>query len=636
MTELPKLKICLNTSEEDLAKELYEPCLKWAERYDRGVGYFTSGWLSYNTVGMSDFASRGGKMRLITSPIISSKDHDTIISAKTFDEKYKCFVKAMNQSVDMLSREMEKDLLNAFAWMVYDGIIDIKFAVPKMNLGDGNFHDKFGVFYKGQEIVSFSGSQNDSIQGFCNYESIKVFCSWHQGAKAFANSDKIRFEKIWNGRDINLDVYSIEESIRKNIFTFRTGDRPYKKISVLNKWAHQDKAVEIFLEKNNGILAMATGTGKTRTAIKIIKELFHRENIKRVIITMRGNDLLDQWSEQISENFDDKQIYHHYGEHKQLQKFILIPDEAILLVSQDADYLAKTFSQFQSNDKKCTNDTLLIFDEVHGAGSNSIVQGLKGQVSSFKYKLGLSATPEREYDEVGNDFIEQEIGPVIFTFSLKEAIEKNILCGFNYYPLKYSLTEEERKKKRAIIKTFSYKKKMGEAYSEADVWTQLSLVNKIAKNKLLIFRDFIESNPRLLDKCIIFVQTKEYGLEVQNLIFDKCSNYHTYFAEDEKANLVAFSNGNLDCLITCQKLSEGIDISSVTNIILFASDRSKLVTTQRIGRALRLDENSPNKIANVVDFILDDINTDNPEESTDNMRETWLTELSKVRSKNEK
>ena len=44
----PKLKFCLNTSEEDLAKELYEPCLKWAGRYDRGVGYFTSGWLSYH------------------------------------------------------------------------------------------------------------------------------------------------------------------------------------------------------------------------------------------------------------------------------------------------------------------------------------------------------------------------------------------------------------------------------------------------------------------------------------------------------------------------------------------------------------------------------------------------------------
>ena len=73
---LPELKISLDTSENNLREELYVPCLKWADRFDRGVGFFTSGWLSYNLSGMSDFASRGGKMRLITSPILSNKDSD--------------------------------------------------------------------------------------------------------------------------------------------------------------------------------------------------------------------------------------------------------------------------------------------------------------------------------------------------------------------------------------------------------------------------------------------------------------------------------------------------------------------------------------------------------------------------------
>ena len=66
--DYPKVKVCLDTSEDNLIDELYTPCLKWAERFDRGVGYFTTGWLAYNVAGLSDFASRGGKMRLINKP----------------------------------------------------------------------------------------------------------------------------------------------------------------------------------------------------------------------------------------------------------------------------------------------------------------------------------------------------------------------------------------------------------------------------------------------------------------------------------------------------------------------------------------------------------------------------------------
>ena len=81
--EYPKVKPCLNTSDNDLEKELYLPCLQWATRFDRGVGYFTTGWLTHNVVGLSDFASRGGVMRLITSPILSCDSFPMI----SFDER---------------------------------------------------------------------------------------------------------------------------------------------------------------------------------------------------------------------------------------------------------------------------------------------------------------------------------------------------------------------------------------------------------------------------------------------------------------------------------------------------------------------------------------------------------------------
>ena len=625
----PKISPCLNTSENNLVLELYKPCLQWANQFDRGVGYFTTGWLEYNVYGMSDFATRGGIMRLITSPIISNEDSDAIITANENDDSaYELLEKALLKNVETLALEMKKDILNAFSWMLYDGIIEMRFAMPRLNLS-GDFHDKFGIFYNGNDALSFSGSINDSVHGYQNYESIKVFKTW-AGTQEYVHADKERFERLWLGKDKNLKIYSIPEAIKDKIFKLRTSDRPYKHTpKVTNKWIHQDKAVKCFLEKKHGILAMATGTGKTVTAVKIINKLFEQGEIKRVIITMFGNDLLDQWAKQMREMYKNKQIYYQYGTQKELNKFIIHPDNSILLISRDAGNLSKLLNLLDGAPGNYREDTLFVFDEVHGAGANSFVENLTGRISPYKYRLGLSATPEREYDDEGNDFLRDEIGEVIFEFSLKDAIQKGILCEFNYIPLSYVLTGEEKQRKKKIIASFHAKKENGEPYNETDMFTQLARINKIAIDKINTFESFIANKPELLKKSIIFVQEMEYGEKLQNVLVKYTNKYHTYYADDEKSNLNDFSEGKIECLLTCKKISEGIDISSVTNIFLFASDRSKLVTTQRIGRALRLDKNNPSKKATVIDFILDDCGEN--DNTADQERVLWLSELSKTR-----
>ena len=629
--EYPRIKTCIDTSVDDFISELYTPCFKWAERLDRGVGYFTSGWLEYNISGLSDFASRGGKIRLITSPILSNIDSDAIIASENASEDFSKFQNALNNSVSALEREMKKDILNAFSWMLYDGIIELKFAIPCEKLSDGDFHDKFGIFYRGNEALSFSGSINDSKHGFANYESLKVFKTW-AGTGEYVESDIMRFERLWHGQDKNLKIYNIPTAIKDRIFTLRNSDRPYThKSAPPNKWEHLDKAVECFLEKEHGILAMATGTGKTITAIKIMTKLFEENRIKRVVITMYGNDLLDQWTKQMRERFSDKQIYCHYNSQKMMNKFIMHPDNSMLLISRDANNLVKLLDMFDKAPGNYKNDTLFLFDEVHGAGSGSLVENLAGRISPYRYRLGLSATPEREYDDNGNDFLLTEIGEVIFEFSLQDAIKKGILCEFNYIPLPYELTDAEKQKKKKIIAAFNAKKENGEDVDESELYTQLSLVNKTAVNKIEEFEDFISRQPELLEKSIIFVQTMEYGLLLQPVLMKYTNKYHTYYADDEKINLENFADGKIECLLTCKKISEGIDISSVTNIFLFASDRSRLVTTQRIGRALRLDKNNPDKKANIIDFVIEDSESDN---NSDQERADWLSELAETRRDN--
>lgn len=627
--DYPKVKVCLDTSEDNLIDELDTPCLKWAERFDRGVGYFTTGWLTYNVAGLSDFASRGGKMRLITSPILSTEDTDAIIGAENQDgSAFLRLEAALLENVEILKQEMEADIINTFSWMLYDGIIDMRFAIPCEKLEEGDFHDKFGIFYKGNDALSFSGSINDSKHGFQNYESIKVFKTW-AGTQEYVDADTARFEKIWNRKDRNLKMFTIPQAVKNKIFELRSPDRPYSLPAGSSKWVHQDIAVKTFLEKEHGILAMATGTGKTVTAMKIINKLFDSGEIRRVVITMYGNDLLDQWAIQIRENYKNKQINYHYASQKMMKDFVMHPDDSILILSRDARNLSKLLDLFDRLPGDYRNDTLFVFDEVHGAGSNTFVENLSGRLSPYRYRLGLSATPEREYDEAGNDFLLNEIGEVIFEFTLQDAIQKGILCEFNYIPLPYVLSDEEKLKKRKIIAAFNAKKESGEPVDEKDMFTQLALVNKTAVNKLEEFESLISQRPELLQKCIIFVQTMEYGAKLQEILVRYSDKYHTYYADDEKINLENFAAGKIDCLLTCKKVSEGIDISSVTNIILFSSDRSRLVTTQRIGRALRLDKNNPEKKATVVDFVIED--SEENDNNADADRAEWLTELSQTR-----
>jgi len=105
--------------------------------------------------------------------------------------------------------------------------------------------------------------------------------------------------------------------------------------------------------------------------------------------------------------------------------------------------------------------------------------------------------------------------------------------------------------------------------------------------------------------------------------------FHTYFEGDDREVLQRFSQGKLDCLITCHRLSEGIDVRSLRNVILLSADRARLETIQRIGRCLRADPNHPNKRATVVDFVRISDSDDN-QETADTRRRDWLIEVSRA------
>ena len=77
-------------------------------------------------------------------------------------------------------------------------------------------------------------------------------------------------------------------------------------------------------------------------------------------------------------------------------------------------------------------------------------------------------------------------------------------------------------------------------------------------------------------------------------------------------------------MITCHRLSQGIDIKGLKNVILIASDRSRLESIQRIGRCLRKNPKDPEKIAVVLDLIDKDYEADIE-------REKWLNSIANIK-----
>ena len=629
MTNLPLLNSTMNTSQHDLVTEFFKPCLNWAHYYDRAVGYFTSNWVKVNAQGMSSFAAKGGRARWIVSPNIEEEDYKAIIEGFNEPDNIE-LLRVMKDNIEELTMFLEEKTRNAIAWLIYDGIIELKIAIPKVKLEGGEFHDKFGIFKdKDGNVITFNGSVNDSKKGFVNYESIKIFKSW-EGMEGYTSDDIARFERLWNNLDENLRVCSLTKAIEEEIFKLRTTKRPYSipsETESSEQWLHQKEAIEIFMNKKNGILEMATGTGKTRTAIGIIKELFSKESISSVIVTVSGTDLLNQWYKELH-NLTDYTIFRYFSTHKELSDFKITVGtrQAILVVSREflpdvAKYIPKDLIQ----------NSLIVCDEVHGMGSESIIKNLKGKINIFKYRLGLSATPEREYGDEGNDFIKSEIGEVIYRFGLEDAIRKGILCEFDYYPLEFSLTEKDKKAIQKVMANYHLLKKSKNPMSLEELYRRIAFIRKTSHAKLPIFEQFLSLNDKVLDRALIFTETKEYGMEVQNIIIRYIYEYHTYYGEDGRINLELFSQGKLRCLLTCKRISEGIDIKTVNNIILFSADRAKLQTIQRIGRSLRVDPENPGKRATVVDFICINEGEPNDPENTDIQRRDWLKALSNVR-----
>src|ERR1044071_1569464 len=617
---------------DDLIRDLYHPALKFANRYWRAVGYFSSSALEAIGQPLGEFIYQGGVIRLISSVELQEDDLKAIEEGLSKQQIYEHrlleqirveFSAPIGQGALLLGRLLEA------------GRLEIRIVVPKV--GHGIYHEKVGIFLDNNgDYVAFSGSSNESRTALeSNYECVDVYTSWEEPQRA--NAKKQHFELLWGNKATGDETFLFPEAARLELIRVcrpANADSPIKNAPPdKDQWRHQSEAIKVFLQTRHGILKMPTHSRKPHAALEIIQHLVAALEINSVIVASDGNDLLDQWTKQLygvaSSLSPRYRVLRHYRDHHQRNEYILDAQNSILITSRES--LHKVLRRLSPTSK---SRLFIIHDEVHGYGSPANVQNLEGLSDALPNRLVLSATPEREYDSEGSAFIERNVGPVVFRFSLEEAIRRGILCEFDYLPIEYAPSDEDRKRLQSVHGMKAVREAEGRPMSDSEIWTALARVYKTSLEKIPLFEDLLEHRPEIIERCIVFVAEREYGDQVLNIIHRHRYDFHTYYHEDDKQKLEQFAKGEIACLITCHRISEGIDIRSLRSIILFSSDRTRLETIQRIGRCLRVDPNDAQKRAIVVDFIRKQ-DPDNSSPNSDQLRRKWLTSLSQIRKEDD-
>ena len=624
------LKLVYDSSTCDLVHDFLVPVLRNSVYYDRGVGYFTAGWLKEASAGMTSFAENGGKARWITSPILYKQDWEAIVhgDALKSDEYLK---HKLQEEIKDLEQSLEQDTLTAISWMVADEILSFKIALPTGRLEGGDFHDKWGIFQDATgNKVCFSGSYNDSIKGSFNYESIKVFKSWDSSLRKFVDIDSRRFERLWTNLDMNVKVYDIPDAIKQKIISFKQENpRPYDFTkSSENKRApktpraiiprdYQQEAVRAWEENGHqGILNMATGTGKTITALLCLMELLQSIPHLFVILTCPYIHLVDQWAEVVqSFNIELTKCYENSTKWQpelkdKLQKLEMkniLNIKGVSLLMAITTNTTYTTNKFQEIIQQSNLPILLISDEVHHFGSPRQAKAL---LENAQYRLGLSATPERWYDDEGTQALKDYFKGIVYELNLHNAIyDHEVLCKYKYDIHMVELTRDEFEKYKAISLKIAamLRNDKSETINEDNealghlLRERASILNN-AEQKLPLLTELLDKND--VDHTLIYTSPQQI-LKVNKLLANKGIIAHQITYREtgkERASIINnFSQGVYQAITAIKCLDEGVDIPSIKTAYLLASTGNPREFTQRRGRILR--KHPSKKMARIIDIV---------------------------------
>lgn len=629
-------------NQANLVDEFYIPCLSHSIVYQRAVGYFTSGSLAIAARGLSQFLENpNARMQLIASPLLEREDIQAIRLG--YEAREDVFARALLRGIgDDPAHDVIKNRLGFLAWLISESRLEVKLAVVTDLDKYGIYHEKIGIFRDTNDnVVAFSGSSNETVGGlYSNFETIEVFCSWRPGDKVRVDNKCRDFDALWTNTTSGLDIYDFPEAVKERLLEFRDYVRPgqpdpdstitgravareKKQIRIPSETTlreYQKDAIRSWFQHNgSGILEMATGTGKTVTALSAAVKLY--ENLRRVglIIVVPYTHLVEQWREN-AESFGFRPILGYKSRELwetdlsgQLTAYNAGSINNYCLITTTTTFRSDTMQEIVRT--RVAGPVVLIGDEVHHLGAPHLRDMLP---ENIQYRLGLSATPERWHDEDGTQALRAYFHPgTIFTFGLREAIQNGYLTRYEYHPHLVMLTDEENEEYHEISRQIARAiHSSGATELQENPRLERLLIERArlltrAVNKLAKLRELMAdqtTSTHNLFYCGDAMVNGERQIEhvLRLLGHGLGMRVHSFTAEeksDQRRDLLErFAKTELQGLVAIRCLDEGVDVPATRRAYILASSTNPREWIQRRGRILRLH---PGKdIAQIHDFIV--------------------------------
>lgn len=662
----------------------FSDCLCNATQFDLMLGFFSSSAINVLADGFASFLYNGGRVNLIVNDILTEQDKNAIANGELETPIPFFDITNIEQLKGTLS-ERDEHFFECLAWLIRNDRLGIRIVAPKDGIGIS--HTKTGLFSDGMNKVGFDGSCNFSRSALIdNIESLTVTCDWDGNtAVATINEIKNEFELVFNGKDENVvfvptdkvktriansfknkelkdlleDEYRFiqqdvaNKSLPKTVM--RALDKAKNKVEIeIEKIKQRDDKIEPIdfgkprfpyeagpreyqkqafenwkNNKQKGLFAMATGTGKTITSLNCLLEIYNKLGYYKAIILVPTITLVEQWEIECKKfNFSTIiKVCSKYNNWKSavanlrlLEMTNANNDTSYIIISTYASFVrSNVFMELNQFPK---NKLLLIADEAHNMGAGLMAQRL----SDIKYlrRIGLSATPERQYDETGNRKLMDFFGcndNYTFEYSMAEAIENGALCRYYYYPHIVRLTDVEMadyvELTKKIVKIMGFKDDESQERLKMLLLKRKRIIHKAA-NKLPVFQQIVQQRmdeKGSLKYTLVYVPEGNKPDDFSADIFDQSDTIasdpeaehmiddFTRIVRDMDSHIVVrqftsestdrdnmlkgFADGSIDVLTSMKCLDEGVDVPRSELAIFCASTGNPRQFIQRRGRVLR-------------------------------------------------
>lgn len=621
---------------DPLVEEVLISGFQVAGKVDCMVGFFSSEVLVSLAPGLATYiAASENCFRLIISPLLSAEDQAAM---KNSVETRESIAREVLEETIVTEDLLQQHTLKCLSWLLRAGRMEIKVALMK----DALFHPKVWLFTTGNDVMAVHGSSNVTQAGIRkNVEQVAVSKSWEDPNQRYI-AERLcnQFRKLWDNRDDGCLVVAMPHAIRDRLLQTYHSDAPpteadlralyrrateagtVKESPVLyadpafrdtsfrlpdqlrfndGPFKHQGKAVKAWCEAGyRGILEMATGSGKTITAMICAYRLYESSKPLLIVVAAPYVPLIKQWCDEIAPfglnpvNLTTAGSAARRARELQSLKRRLrngLSEVETVVVSYDT--LCTSEFMKAINGFNCAR--LLIADEAHNLGRLSFIND---PPDFFEHRLGLSATPIRQYDEEGTEKLFGFLGPAIFRFTLEEAIG-HCLVEYDYYIHPVYLTDSEMDEWFDLTGKIKQNAWRDEGGKPDDYLAKLLRDRRVlletASDKVSTLKTLLDKEDTRLKHTLIYTSDKGRDQldNVNRLLRDRHILFHQLTAEETvnrdqtKRIIQSFQNSEIQVLTAKRVLDEGVNIPQICKAFILASTTVERQWVQRRGRLLR-------------------------------------------------